>query len=516
MKLKQLKKILQGSIGIFLMTTSSILNAQGYTSVALHSEIDRVQPMTGIVFWSDNQSDLNTLGDKVQLEYSYLVYNEVINQENNYDWGIVDNLLANAASRGNQMIIRFRYTYPGYTTPSVPDYVRNSAGYTDRTESVEGQNTYIPDWSSTELQDFTKEFFTEFADRYDNDPRLAFLQIGFGSYSEYHLYDGRRSLGDTFPSKAYQTEFLNHVDAAFGETQWGISIDASSSSYSPFSSSADLRNLNFGLFDDSFLHESHSTNNNEYNRSSWLLFGEDRADTNAAGGELNYYSQWDQEHVLDVAGPYGFTFEEMAELYDITYMIGNDQLAYQTANRIEDAAMATGYQFEVTEYATNGVSTQLTIKNNGIAPIYYDAYPAIGNVNAAESLKGLTAGNSKTFTINAVAAGEDLTIACSRLVQGQEIQFVADIDAEALSVTDFEDVISNVKVYPNPFSESITIANVSNKKLNLKIFNMLGGLLMNKELNITEDIDTSDLVNGVYLIQVSQGDLMHTKVFVKR
>ena len=90
----------------------------------------------------------------------------------------------------------------------------------------------------------------------------------------------------------------------------------------------------------------------------------------------------------------------MAELYDISYMIGNDQLNYQTANRIESAAMATGYQFEVTAYKSNGTFTQLTIKNNGIAPIYYDAFPAIGNIRAAESLKGLITGSSKDFIIN--------------------------------------------------------------------------------------------------------------------
>jgi len=104
---------------------------------------------------------------------------------------------------------------------------------------VEGKNTYIPDWSSQALKDFTMEFYTKFSQRYDNEPSLAFLQIGFGSYSEYHLYDGPQGLnqppnfGQTFPDKDYQTEFLKHVDTTFINTQWGISIDAASSTYTP-------------------------------------------------------------------------------------------------------------------------------------------------------------------------------------------------------------------------------------------------------------------------------------------
>ncbi|GAA3516904.1 hypothetical protein GCM10022393_33730 [Aquimarina addita] len=413
------------AFALFFMT---IVSAQ--TSLELKSSIDRVQPMTGIVFWAENSGDLSTLGNKVQLEYSYLVYSDVVQNRGQYNWGVVDDLLSTAASRGRQVILRFRYTYPGVTSRSVPQYILNSSGYNNRTASVEGSNTFIPDWSSQELQDFTLEFFTNFAARYDNDPRLAFVQVGFGSYSEYHLYDGPFAFGDTFPTKAYQTTFLNHINSVFNNTQWTISIDAADSSTSPLAASASLRNLNFGLFDDSFLHSQHSQNNNEYNRASWLTFGATRANTKVAGGEFSYYSDYDQEHVLDLPnGPHGTSFEEMAALYDITYMIGNDQLSVgQSASRIEDAGMNIGYHFEVTSYTSNGNSTSVTIKNNGLAPIYYDAYPTVGGTRSGTSLKGLISGQSRNFTINDLPDGAGLSIESDRLVSGQEIQYDADLD----------------------------------------------------------------------------------------
>ncbi|GAA3518889.1 DUF4832 domain-containing protein [Aquimarina addita] len=416
---------------VIAILAAMIVQGQDFVNVGLHGNVDRVQPMTGIVFWADNESDLSSLGNKVQLEYSYLIYSDVVSQKDVYDWSVVDNLLMNAAARGRQVLLRFRYTYPGVTTPSVPDYIRNLSDYTDQIKRVEGSKTYLPDWSHQELQDFTLKFFTKFAERYNTDPRLAFVQVGFGSYSEYHLYDGPLALGKTFPSKDYQTTFLKHVDSVFTELRWAISIDAADNEFSPIKGNSSLMNLGFGLFDDSFLHSKHSKNDQEYNRASWLTFGATRAATQVAGGEFSYYSNYDQKHMLDVPnGPHGTSFEELADLYDISYIIGNDQLKYQTAKRIEEAAINIGYRFKVTSFKSNGATTKVTIMNIGLAPIYYDAFPSVNGVRSTTSLKGLLAGQSKTFTINAGATDEQFAIECDRLVGGQIIQFDADLGSE--------------------------------------------------------------------------------------
>lgn len=60
------------------------------------------------------------------------------------------------------------------------------------------------------------------------------------------------------------------------------------------------------------------------------------------GGELNYYTDHDQQHALDPEGPHGISFEQMAAQYHISYMIGNDQPEYQSMARIEEAGLSTG------------------------------------------------------------------------------------------------------------------------------------------------------------------------------
>ncbi|MDH7453802.1 hypothetical protein QF205_12095 [Luteimonas composti] len=404
--------------------------AAGYVPVPLQASIDAVQPMTGIVLWDDNASALAALGGDVQLEFAYLRYSDVVGEAGAYDWGAVEQRLASASARGHQMILRFHDTYPGHTGITIPAHVADSPDHALAWYSVEGRRTFIPDWRSTTLQDFVLEFYTRFAQRYDRDPRLAFLQVGFGSYGEYHLWDGPLELGRTFPSKAFQQRFLEHLERTFAHTPWSLSIDAANPTYTPFSSVQALRQLRFGLFDDSFMHETHSASDQEYNRASWLFFGDARVQHSPAGGEFSYYSEYDQRHVLDPEGAWGRSFESFAAQYRISYMIGNDQPRYQPAERIREAAMATGYAFRIVELASNGECVRIGVRNEGIAPIYHDAWPATNGRRSAASLKGLMPGASlatETCIGQHQPGALRITIESDRLVPGQRIGYRADL-----------------------------------------------------------------------------------------
>lgn len=402
-----------------------------FVPVPLQARIDGVQPMTGIVLWNDNASGLAALGADVQLEFAYLKYGQVVDAQGDYDWTAVDERLASAAARGHQMILRFHDTYPGQATISIPAYIVDSPGYELDYRNVEGRRTFIPDWRSTPLQQFILDFYARFAQRYDDDPRLAFLQVGFGSYAEYHLWDGPFEPGRTFPSKAFQQQFLEHLDAMFEHTPWSLSIDAANPEYSPFAAVAALRQLRFGVFDDSFMHETHSADDDEYNRAAWLFFGGQRYRDSPAGGEFSYYSDHDQRHVLDLpGGPHGRSFESFAAQYRVTYMIGNDQPRYQARARIRQAAMATGYAFRIVRLDSNGECVRMAVRNEGVAPIYHDAWPAANGCRAQASLKGLPPGGEQAFGVCIGPHARDALqfgIESDRLVPGQRIGFNASL-----------------------------------------------------------------------------------------
>jgi hypothetical protein len=67
------------------------------------------------------------------------------------------------------------------------------------------------------------------------------------------------------------------------------------------------------------------------------------------------------------------------------------------------------------------------VSNIRIAPIYYDAFPAVDGQRARVSLKGLLPGQSKTIEIERGGPSPKLTIESNRLVSGQQIGFDAEI-----------------------------------------------------------------------------------------
>ena len=391
------------------------------TRVPLQSAITHVQPMTGIVLWNTSGS---VKKDYVQLEFSYMLYNDVCKEKDVYDWTPMDRLLEQAAARGHQVVVRFRYTYPGYSC-AVPDYIKKWPGYEATNDKSEGRKTEFPDWRCEELQRFHMEFHRRFAERYDKDPRLAFVETGFGLWAEYHIYDGPCIIGQTFPSHDFQAQFLPKMDEWFQDTPWLISIDASDSKYAPFRKQKALLDLNFGNFDDSFMCDDWDG----YNWSGWKFFGVERYKKAPAGGEFSYYSDYDQKHVLDKAGMYGRVFEDVVAKVHMTFIIGNDQPGKQTPERIAEAAMSMGYRFEIRDFQVKeGKSASVLIANVGVAPIYRDAFVEVEGVRGDFNLRTLMPGEETWITIPCKAGlNARPVIACDHLVSGQEIQYQADI-----------------------------------------------------------------------------------------
>lgn len=392
--------------------------------VPVSSSLTRVQPMTGIVVWQENSDSRDR--SWVTMEFAYMLYSDVCKEKDIFDWTPVEKLLNSAKSRGHQAVIRFRYTYVGKSC-AVPAYIKALPDYEATWGKSEKKNTEFPDWRCEELQRFHMEFHRRFAEKYDNDPRLAFLETGFGLWAEYHIYDGPFILGQTFPSKAFQAEFLTAMDGWFKDTPWCISIDAADDKYSPFEENPKLLKLGFGNFDDSFMCEEYYN----YNYENWKFFGEDRYKRAPLGGEFSYYSDYDQEHCLDKKGIYGRTFEEMAAKVHMTFIIGADQYEYQTDKRLKEAGMATGYRFQVDDFRLKpGTGVAVKISNAGVAPIYRDAYVAVDGKRGEYSLKNLMPGKSQWIQIDSPDFSEEskITIECDHLISGQEIQFQADVE----------------------------------------------------------------------------------------
>lgn len=411
-----------------LAIAASVGADQGFRPVPLVTRAEGVQPQTGLVLWTSSQ---HVETDAIQLEYRYLGYDEVaVGLDDSggvrYDWSELDRTLERVAARGHQLILRMHFEWPGRPT-TVPEFLKSRGDYRETHGHSEGRATSFADWRSAELREFTLDFYTAFARRYDRDPRLAFVQTGFGLWAEYHIYDGPMLLGVTFPDKAYQARFAEHLGRVFRATPWMVSIDAHDAERSPLAESDALRALPFGLFDDSLMHRRHAQENARW----WAAFGADRWRRAPAGGELSYYTRRDQVRALDPQGPHGAPFERFARDFHLSFAIANDQPDHQPMGRLREAGRACGYRMRLVRYEASGDAVRLAFVNEGVAPLYYDAYPSVGGVRAAGSLRGLCPGERREFVVEGLKDPRSvITIESDRLVAGQRIGFDADLGGE--------------------------------------------------------------------------------------
>ncbi len=475
-----------------------------FIDIAIDQEITEVQPMTGIVFWQGSYT--NT--DAVSLEFSYMLFNDIVSDSGVYDWSKVEEKLSDIASRNHQAIFRFRYAYVGQET-SVPDYIKERPDYNETEGVSEGQTTWFPDWTNEELKRFSLEFYTQFAEKYDQDPRLAFVQVGFGLWGEYHIYDGPFELGVTFPSKEFQTVFFEHLDSVWLNTYWSISIDAADNKYSPLEEQPEMLDIVFGLFDDSFMSSEHA----QYNELNWNFFDRNRYQIAPAGGELNYYTNYDQEHVLDLPnGAHGESFEDASARFHITYMIGADQPKYQTIERIKQASMATGYRFKIISFKASADSSIVEITNEGAAPIYYDAYPSVNGVRANVSLRFLDHDATKTFFIPSGGNNPQLKIESDYILEGQRIGYFGTLNSNVQQL----ERKTLVKLYPSILknNEPLHIETFQNTPINLSIYNLSGKLYLTTSLTNQCVIATNKLDSGMYIIYLQAENFFQTQKII--
>lgn len=405
---------------------------KSYAPVSIQSRVDAVQPGTGLVLWSENARERNAAyGKSIALEYAYCLPCQVVTGKVDgkiqYDWRTFNQWLSDVASRKHQAVVRFRYEYPGERsvdgqpgTTAVPAYIKALPDYKETFFENEDGPTWYADWTNAELQWFTKQFYADFNAAYRDDPRIAFVEVGFGHWSEYHIFGTPLQPGVNFPSDAYQKDFLTYLAGAL-DIPWLISIDAAESS--PVVGDASLMSLTFGLFDDSFMHKDHE---GDYNENCWNAIGKGtRWQKGACGGEISYYTSADQKNFLNPAGMYGVTWEQASAKYHISFMIANDAPSgqYGTASRFKEASMACGYHFVLTGLYANKERTAAFVTNTGIAPIYRDAYLSVGGVRSETSLKGLLPGDTLLVFIDKVTSGSDLTIESDYILPGQKIQF---------------------------------------------------------------------------------------------
>ena len=73
-----------------------------------------------------------------------------------------------------------------------------------------------------------------------------------------------------------------------------------------------------------------------------------------------------------------------------------------------------------------------------------------------------------------------------------------------------------LNIFPNPFTDNLTVKNNSNSQLTITVLDINGKVLINQTSDQEEiNINTSNLINGVYFMSVSNGDLKSNYKIIK-
>ena len=392
------------------------------------------EPLKGLVLWPDCAKSRPELSKAVSLEFSYFLpcdaaVAELPGGAVKYDWRKFDALLADIASRGHQAVVRFRYAYPGEKlggvkgATAVPGFIKKRRDYKETFAPDPGGDgpTWYPDWSCKALEDFTLAFYAEVARRYDADPRMAFVETGFGHWAEYHTSGTKMRPGVNFPSADFQKRFFALMEKSFKLTPWMVSIDSAMREKKGVSPAPALarKGMAFGLFDDSFMCESHEIAGGKggWNEKNWRAFGPDHWKKAPHGGEISYFKKSDQKDFLSPGGIHGVKWKDAAAKYHIAFMVANDAPggAYATPARFREASRECGFRLELGRVRRSRGALAVEVVNRGVAPFYHEGTVSAGRRRAKESIKGILPGETRLFMVPGAKEGDEIRLVSPKL-----------------------------------------------------------------------------------------------------
>ncbi len=389
---KKLSRVLCGMLVMVLCLSFAGCGGDG-TTPSKHKikagETADVNPLKGFYAFSGEEVDF-----PVSLEWFYIPVNAVNLDEGVYDWSALEYRLNEVASRGRQAVLRFYYDYPGEES-GIPQYLIDDGlllrSY-DEPDDL-GGGGLCPDYSDENFRKSMQEFVAEFGKNYDGDVRIAYITEGLlGFWGEWHNWPFDIDLSDqkpdwTIPAEVY-TEIYEAFDAAFDQTRLLVREPKEG---------VDNAKYDTGYHDDSFAFATLSYENGgqEWSYMSKVknLGMEDVWEYAPIGGEV--YPPLQAEYFLEEY--YGVEpnpdtdpsadmvsrqdWYECLEESHATFMLCNAIINYtdKTRENAIEAAKALGYDLQVTNAyycntleAGTPLSLKVDIKNNGVAPFYYD------------------------------------------------------------------------------------------------------------------------------------------------
>lgn len=313
------------------------------------------------------------------MEFDYLPLSALMTGPNSFDWTKLDEILEDVASRGRHSVFRIYLEYPD-KLDAIPQFLIDAGLKTTRwtntnTAPFPPKDCITPDYSDPQLVQALESFIAALGERYDDDPRVAYITAGLlGTWGEWHTYPRN----DLWAPKETQRAVMDAFADAFDRVP--VLLRYPTSGEHLYASTADRP---FGYHDDSFAWATHTTGKPEHD---WYfqtrLTAAGLADiwkSQPIGGEIRP-EVWGCVFDEPSCAPQGQSFAACRDALHVSWLLdtgmSREQASPERAKRATDQVSRMGYQFhvdsvdvELMDDQTLSVAAQ--IENTGIAPFYH-------------------------------------------------------------------------------------------------------------------------------------------------
>jgi hypothetical protein len=192
--------LLAAVVGSSSSSVAATSTTQTFTpGVVSFASSEIANTMRGQYAWSGQDPQPSSYRTLDTYYRDQVMWNQIEPTSGSYDFTWFDRGLADAGARGGKFGFRVMAWCPGCWRDATPTWLPKQAG------------TDIPDWNSKGFQDSWKALMQAISDRYGNDPRLGWVDVGgYGKYGEWHT-DGE----GTGATKASTLGIITSVFDAF-------------------------------------------------------------------------------------------------------------------------------------------------------------------------------------------------------------------------------------------------------------------------------------------------------------
>jgi len=199
------------------------------------------------------------------MEFRYFSLSDLMIGPREFRWDSLEQFLESVRRRGNQGVFRVWMQYPGQPG-GIPEFLLRDGlkvhqWRNTNTAPFPPADVVTPDYSDKRLRAALARFIEALGNRYDGDPRIAYVTAGLlGTWGEWHDYPRT----DLWASKTVQDEVLDAYRSAMKRTPVLLRTPAGPSDphYTP------TRGRGFGYHDDSFCWATVETGREE---DSWFF-----------------------------------------------------------------------------------------------------------------------------------------------------------------------------------------------------------------------------------------------------